>query len=135
VVDTNKLVVDNNGNTAIGKTSTSAKLEVNGSFAMSPSAVASVAAGDSIAVTSSIIRIAGNGGPINMSSSPQIADGVNGQIIIIKGTNDTNTVTLDDGTGLALTNALSVTLGNKDTIVLMYDSIDDQWIEISRSNK
>ena len=35
----------------------------------------------------------------------------------------------------ALTNAISVTLGNRDTLVLMYDATDDMWIEISRSNK
>jgi hypothetical protein len=135
VVDTNKLVVDNNGNTAIGKTASSAKLEVNGSLALTPSNLINIAAGDSLTVTNSIIRIAGNGSPINLSSNPQIADGTNGQIIIIKGTSDINTVTFDDGDGLALTNAISVTLGNKDTLVLMYDAIDDLWIEISRSNK
>ena len=123
------------GNTSIGKTSTNAKLEVNGSLALTPSNTINIAAGDSLAVTNSIIRIAGNGGPINLTSTPQIADGTSGQIIIIKGTSDTNTVTFDDGAGLALTNAISVTLGNKDTLVLMYDAIDDLWIEISRSNK
>ena len=112
-----------------------AKLEVNGSLALTPSAVINIAAGDSLAITNSIIRISGNGGPINLTSNPQIADGTHGQIIIIKGSSDTNTVTFDDGAGLALTNAISVTLGNRDTLVLMYDATDDMWIEISRSNK
>lgn len=102
---------------------------------MIPSAVQSLSVGSSIAVTTSIAKVIGNGGAINLTSNPQITDGTDGQIIIIKGTNDTNTLTLDDGDGLSLTDGASFTLGNKDTMALMFDAGDDEWIEISRSNK
>jgi hypothetical protein len=81
------------------------------------------------------MRVQGSGGAVNITVDPQIADGTDGQIIIIKGISNTNTLTLDEGTGLSLTSAASFTLGAKDTISLMYDAVDDVWIEISRSNK
>jgi hypothetical protein len=36
--------------------------------------------------------------------------------------------------GLLLTDGISVTLGHRDTLVLMYNSISKSWVEISRSN-
>ncbi|MCE2929078.1 MAG: hypothetical protein LW817_05565 [Candidatus Caenarcaniphilales bacterium] len=135
-VNTNQLYVDTStANVSVGKTSTTAKFEVNGSVAWTPSAIQSLSTGSTIAVTNSIINIAGNAGAVDLSSNPQIADGTHGQVIIIKGTSNTNTVTLDDGTGFSLNNGLNVVLGNRDTLTLMYDAGDDLWIEISRSNK
>ena len=81
------------------------------------------------------MRVQGSPGAVNITANPQIADGTDGQILVLKGMHDTNTVTLDNGTGISLTSGASFTLGNKDTITLIYDALDDEWIEISRSNK
>ncbi len=108
---------------------------VNGSLTLVPSSIALISAGSSIPVANSIVKIAGNGGAVNIDYDPQITDGVHGQIIILRGTSNTNTVTLEELNGLALTDGLSFVLGNKDTMSLMYDAGDDQWIEISRSDK
>lgn len=86
-----------------------------------------------------IIRVQGSGGPITITATPNIADGINGQIIIIVGQSDVNTLTLqDEGTlpnsGLVLNGNSNMTLGQYDTIQLMYDSTADKWIEISRSS-
>jgi hypothetical protein len=69
---------------------------------------------------------------IDISANPQIVDGTNGQIITITGSSDTNTLTLDDGTGLALT--AQCVLGIRDSITLMYNSTLDIWIQQSVNN-
>lgn len=136
IVNTDDIYVDSStGSVGLGTTSPSVRLEINGSLALMPGAVQSLSVGTTIAVANSIVKVVGNGGAVNLTSTPQIAVGTDGQIIIIKGTDDTNTVRLDEGTGLALTDGASVTLGDKDTLVLMYDAGDTEWIEISRSNK
>lgn len=88
---------------------------------------------DTIAVSGlTHVKVSGNAGPTDLQSNPQIADGSNGQIIIVQGTSDSFTVMLDDGDGLQLSGNTSFVLGANDTMQLVYDGTD--WIEVSRSN-
>lgn len=96
-----------------------------------PSSDTAITAAGGITVTKAIMRIAGDGGAIDITANPQIAAGTDGQIVIIQGTSDVNTVTLDDGTGLAL--SAQCVLAAQDNITLMYDSGDAEWIETSRT--
>ena len=66
-----------------------------------PSSDTAITAAGGITVTKAIMRVAGNGGAIDITADPQIAAGTDGQVVIIQGTHDTNTITLDDGAGLA----------------------------------
>lgn len=68
----------------------------------------------------------------DLSDNPQIVDGYDGQIITIIGSSDTNTLTLDDGTGLLL--SAQCVLGAGDTITLVYITALSGWVEVSRSN-
>lgn len=72
------------------------------------------------------------GSAVDLSANPQIADGYDGQIITIVGKSDTNTLTLDDGSGLAL--SAQFVMGVGDCITLVYHASLDLWVEISRSN-
>ncbi|MDA1021671.1 MAG: hypothetical protein O2962_09030, partial [Cyanobacteria bacterium] len=130
-----RLTIDASGNVGIGESAPGASLEINGDLAFTPSGTTNVTAGGGITVTRALMRVQGNAGAVNITVDPQIADGTDGQMVILKGLNDTNTVTLDSGTGLSLTSASSFTIGSKDTITLIYDALDDEWIEVSRSNK
>lgn len=94
-----------------------------------PSSDTSITAGGGITVTNVIQRVVGSGGAVDITANPQIAAGSDGQLVIIQGTNDTNTVKLDDGTGLALCGGVSMTLGNNDNISMMYDSGASEWLE------
>jgi hypothetical protein len=107
-----------------------------GGVAYTPSADSSIVAGTGITAKMlfRILRVAGSGGAVDISANPQIADGIDGQIIMIQGTSDVNTVQFDDGTGLALSGGVSFTMGQGDILQLMYDSGDDIWYEISRSD-
>jgi hypothetical protein len=49
------------------------------------------------------VPVVGSGGNVTMTANPQIVDGLtNGQLCDIKGTSDTDTVTIPDGLGLTL---------------------------------
>lgn len=103
------------------------------------SALSTLAAGDPVPITTHVRRVAGSGGAVTLTSTPTLADGIDGQQIIIVGTNDTNTVTLQDeaqlaNSGLQLAGGADFTLGQYDTIHLVYTSAEDKWMEISRSN-
>lgn len=73
--------------------------------------------------------IKGNGGAITVTKNPQIAAGnVVGQMLWLFGTDDTNTVTVQTGTGLDL-NGTWVG-GNASMLILIWDGIT--WTESSR---
>ena len=97
----------------------------------SPSGDTAITAAGGITVTRKIMRVAGSGGAIDITADPQIVAGVDGQFVIVQGTHDTNTVTLDNGTGLAL--SAQIILAANDNITLMYDSGETAWIETSRT--
>lgn len=70
--------------------------------------------------------IAGNGGAVDVSANPQVAAATNvGQKLILIGTNDTDTVKLEDGTGLSLNGAWIA--ANHSVIGLMWDG--SVWVE------
>jgi len=121
----------------IDTTINGSKLIVNATTAFRPSSATLISAGTGITVTKSIMRVEGNGAPVSITLDPQIVTtGVeDGQFVILKGTSVANGVTLIDGNGLNLSSGLSFTIGNGDTMVLIYDELDSEWIEVSRSNK
>jgi len=69
---------------------------------------------------------------VDITANPQIAAGSPGQIITILGRSDTNTLTLDDGTGLNLSGQWVG--GDGDTITLILSGWSGNWTEICRSN-
>jgi hypothetical protein len=107
-----------------------------GGVAYSPTSDQTIVAGTGItaAMLKHVVRVVGDGGPVDISANPQIADGIDGQIIILQGTHDTNTVKFDDGNGLALVGAASATLGANDVLALLFDSGEDLWIELFRAD-
>ena len=68
---------------------------------------------------------------VTSSTTLAITAGVSvGQILILQGTHDTNTVTIKDSAGTSL--AGDATLGVGDTLTLIWSG--SSWVEISRSN-
>ena len=96
------------------------------------SPITAITAAGGITVTHQDMRIIGSGGAINITADPQIAPGKDRQRVMIQGTDDTNTVQFDDGTGLQLEGGVSCVLGKNDTIDLFYDSVESLWIETGR---
>jgi hypothetical protein len=75
-------------------------------------------------------RVAGNGAPVVASVSR--TNCVDGMELYIVGTSDTNTVTLEPDSNLAING--SITLGNGDTLQLVFDGAANIWREFGRSD-
>ncbi len=81
--------------------------------------------------TKSYYKVEGNGGAVSFNATTAIADGTTaGQVLILEGNHDTNSVQLPDNANTKLDG--SFTIGNGDSIMLIWNGAD--WIEISRSN-
>ncbi len=126
------LIVRSGGNVGIGTVLPSATLTVNGTLSMEPSGTTNITAGGGVTAVKMIMRIQGSGGAVDISVNPQIASGADGQLVILQGMSNANTVFFENGTGLRLQEAVSFTLGLADVLTLMYDSSVGSWTEIVR---
>ena len=94
---------------------------------------ASIADSGTLTPATTGYRLAGDGGAATLDGTTAITDGeVDGQILIIKGTSDTNTVTIDDAANTDLNG--QVVLGDGDTIYLAWDDTSSAWVEINRNS-
>jgi hypothetical protein len=80
-----------------------------------------------------IARVVGNGGPVTLSTTSIASPLHDGQICIIQGTDNTNTVTINDNTNVQLAGGVAFTLSQGDTLQIIFDSGDTEWYEVSRS--
>lgn len=77
-----------------------------------------------------VIFMQGSGGPVDVSANPQIEAGLTvGQRILLQGCSDTNTVKLEDGTGLVLNGECF--FANGSAMELLWNGTN--WVEISRN--
>lgn len=82
---------------------------------------------------SSLYRLAGTAGAITLNGTTAITDGEkDGQILVIKGTSDTNTVTINNAANTDMNG--NVTLGDGDVIRFFWDSTSSAWVEEYRNN-
>lgn len=82
----------------------------------------------------SYIKIIGNGGAVTLTSDPQITNGsFAGQLLLLQGTSNTNTVTLSNGNGLRLKSKV-YTLYDQDWLILLWDDDNGIWSEVNRSS-
>jgi hypothetical protein len=104
-----------------------------------PSAIQSLLAATAINPNATVIRVVGNGGAVILTATPTITSpATDGQLILIRGTDDTNTVTLQDEASLAGTKlqlgAATRLLGKGDQILLAWDATDGFWYEVVFTN-
>jgi hypothetical protein len=129
-----RVTVLDNGNVGIGTTAPVGALEVSGRVAVTPSAVTNITAVGGVTVTSGVMRIQGSGGAVNITADPQISAGTDGEILILIGQSNVNTVRFDDGAGMQIAGGTSFTMGLYDTLQLVYDAGTGFWVEVGRSN-
>lgn len=110
-----------------------------GPLFLTASAVQSLLAASAIAPNAATLKVVGSGGAVVLVATPTITSpAVDGQILVIRGSSDVNTVTLQDVSSLAGTKlrlgAATRVLGNRDNITLQWDATGAEWIELSFTN-
>uniref|UniRef100_A0A6H1ZBT3 Depolymerase 2 capsule K5-specific C-terminal domain-containing protein n=1 Tax=viral metagenome TaxID=1070528 RepID=A0A6H1ZBT3_9ZZZZ len=100
-----------------------------------PSPTQTLTVNSTIIVGSRAIPLAGDGA-VTLTATPTIANGFDGQVAILIGTSNVNTVTIQHGTtyNLLLDQGQDFTLGNGDSIVLLFLTAIGDWIELDRKN-
>lgn len=103
-----------------------------------PSVATLSAASSSITPNAKIKRLNNtSGGSLTLTSAPTVTDGQDGQILILFNSSAQNVVIQDQGT-LASSNlrlsATTITLGTRDSIMLVYSSDIGDWIQIGQVN-
>jgi len=108
----------------------------SGAMIESVSSTQSIVAGTGIADVEwkNILVESSTAGDTTVTANPAIATlGVGGQSIRVIGTDDVKTVTFNHGNGLSLDNGEPITLGENDTLDLVY--IGTTWLETGRCIK
>lgn len=117
---------------------TNVQQEIN-NLKNSTNASATVSAGGTISVSTTervqYFRVSGDGGAQSLSATPfGSASWIDGTIVRLVGTSDTNTLSLDhnDADNGAILNG-DCTLAKYNMLTLIWDSEFNRWLEISRN--
>jgi hypothetical protein len=95
-------------------------------------ATTTLAAGATLTPTAEIMRVSGNGGAVTLSGTTPIANGAkDGQKLVLKGTSNSNTVTILGSSTNMLING-DVTLADGDVIEFFWDGSASKWQERHR---
>jgi len=140
--DTNQFLIRASGGVGIGTNNPAHALHVNGTarldghttigalFALSRTVVVPTA-GSTLTPTTSYLLL-NPAASVILNATTAIANGSTiGDVLILEGTDDAQTVTIPNGANTSLA-AASRTLGNDDTLMLLWNG--SSWIEISFSN-
>jgi Major tropism determinant N-terminal domain len=103
-----------------------------------PSVQTLTAVGNAIVANAKVKRLDNtSGGSLTLTSAPTIADGQDGQILILFNSSAQNVVLQDQGT-LANSNlrlsATTITLSQRDSIELIFSSTVGDWVQIGQVN-
>lgn len=103
---------------------------------MTVSGVQLLGAASVVSIAAPKAKVAGNGAPTVLTSTPSIAAAsVDGQLLLVQGTDGVNTVTIQDagslaGSGVRL-GAAGRVLGEGDSLLLSWDATLALWVEVS----
>lgn len=108
----------------------------SGPTILTPSSTQSIAVSAPIVANATVVQVSTTTAA-NMTATPTIADGTDGQILTIVNVG-ANTFTLQDQGTLASSNlrlsAAGIALGTRDSIQLMYSATIGDWIQIGQVN-
>ncbi len=108
-----------------------------GNTAFTPSTIQTLAAATAIVANATVVQINSVGAVVS-TAAPTVADGVDGQILIIINVDTVDTITLSDQGTLANSNlrlAVALTaLGPRDSLILMYNASIGDWVQIGQTN-
>ncbi len=103
--------------------------------ANTPSSTTLITAAGGITPTKTLMRVAGDGGAIDITADPQIAAGtVDGQKLVLYGTHETNKVKIENGNGVRLDGGVFFDIGDLDNLTLRWNEPSSVWCEESRAD-
>jgi hypothetical protein len=103
--------------------------------AFTPSTVQTIAVGTTILCNATVVMLQSTGNVGPLTSSPQIADGADGQICILVNVDSTDTITLESAGGnLRLPGGLDLALGPADSVTLLFSTTLGDWVAIAQVN-
>lgn len=143
--------IPNLGNAAVGTAvgidvaaqsgaATNIGLRNAGTTVWTPASQTLAAAGNAITADATYKEIDNStGASLTLTSTPTIANGQAGQVLILVNKDGADDVVLQDesvlgGSNLRLAGAANLTLGPRDSVTLIFSSALGDWIEIARSN-
>jgi len=94
-----------------------------------PTTVQTLAAGTTILANATIVQIQSTGN-VTVTTNPLIADGQDGQVLIIVNVDTTDTITLTDGNNVQFAGGVNKALGPSDSVMMMFNSTIADWVEI-----
>lgn len=106
---------------------------------MQPSPTQTLVATTAILVREAfLIRVVGTGGVTTLTATPTIADGFDGQLVLLRGMSDANAVVVQDVSSLAGSNVdlggANRTLGAGDYLLLCFNETTSLWEEVVFKN-
>ena len=109
------------------------KLAAGGLVSVLTGTAQSLAASATLTPNGTVIEVSGSGGAVTLDTTTPIANGeFDLQLLVLAGTNDTNTVTIQEGSTTVILNG-DVTLTDQDTIVLLWIGAVTEWFELFRN--
>lgn len=128
-------VLNQAGNAELWGVDNSGNVNAVGTRIATPSTQQSIAVSAAIVANAEVVQISTTTAA-NLTATPTIADGTDGQMLLVVNTG-TNAFTLQDqgtlaGSNLRLT-ATGITLGTRDSIKLMYSAAIGDWIQVAPS--
>lgn len=106
-------------------------------YVATPSAAQTLAAGTAILANAEIVQI-NSAGAITSTAAPTIANGQDGQKLIIINVDSADAITLSDQGTLANSNlrlsTATYAMGPRDSLTLVYSASVGDWIEVGRTN-
>jgi len=120
-----------NNTATVPGTFVSVGLTNSGKDIRTPTAKSITAASDTIPITGPVVKITLDAN-YTLTSQPTIANGTDGQVLIIVNVDGADTLTLNDGVDYNLRlNASTVALGPRDALTLLYSSDLTDWIQLT----
>jgi hypothetical protein len=130
-----KSFISSGADFGVGTTIPLTQFDLLGDFTIRNSEVTAYANDAAITHATGTMRVVGSGGAVTLDTEPAIADGEgNGEILIIQGTSDTNTVTIVDNCNVQLDGGTSWVGGKGDKLIVQWDPDDSDWYELGRTN-
>lgn len=109
------------------------KLAAGGLVSVLTGTAQSLAASATLTPNGTAIEIDSTGGAVTLDTTTPIANGeFDLQLLVLVGTSDTNTVTIQEGSTTVILNG-DVTLTDQDAIFLLWIGAVTEWFELSRN--